>query len=89
MKKILRLLIILTVVVLPLRALGQEPDSVKVSLVTIYPGNEIFQVYGHTELRVQNGKSDWYYNYGVFDFSSPNFALRFLAGEGSMAADAK
>ena len=81
MKKILRFLLILAVGVLPLRALGQETDSVRVNLVTIYPGAEVFQLYGHTELRVIDAEGDWYYNYGLFDFQARNFAGRFIAGE--------
>lgn len=56
-------------------------DSIGVSLVTFYPGDESFSIYGHTEIRVQQGKQDLYYNYGVFDFNSPGFVYRFVTGE--------
>ena len=56
-------------------------NEVKVSLVTFYPGDEVFSIYGHTELRVVTGKTDSYFNYGVFDFRTPNFVARFVAGE--------
>jgi len=56
-------------------------DSVKVSLVTFYPGAKAFNIFGHSELRVQQGPQDWYFNYGVFDFSAPGFMWRFVLGE--------
>lgn len=57
-------------------------DSVTVSLITYYPGSEIYELFGHTELRVATeGGSDLLFNYGTFDFSAPNFALRFATGK--------
>lgn len=57
------------------------PNSVSISLVTFYPGDESFSIYGHSELRVQQGNVDAYYNYGVFDFNSPGFVFRFVTGD--------
>ena len=57
------------------------PIETKVSLITIYPGSEVYELYGHTELRVRNGDSDMFYNYGLFDFFVPGFAMHFIAGE--------
>ena len=69
----------------PLSAQSQsEPaatDTVTVSLVTFYPGDESFSIYGHTELRVRQGDLDWYFNYGVFDFETPGFVWRFVTGD--------
>ena len=56
-------------------------DSVRVSLITCYPGQEIYELYGHTELRVVTAESDIVYNYGTFDFRTPNFMYRFVKGE--------
>ena len=59
-----------------------QPDTVRVSLVTFMPGSEIFELYGHAELRVTRGSDfDYYFNYGVFDFEAPNFTARFVAGQ--------
>ena len=52
-----------------------------VSLVTFYPGDDPFSIYGHTELRVESGNHDYYYNYGVYDFNSPGFVFRFIRGD--------
>lgn len=56
-------------------------DSIVVRLVTFYPGSESFSLFGHTDLRVTQGQADWYYNYGVFDFNTPNFVYRFVRGD--------
>ena len=60
---------------------ASQPDSVRVSLVTIYPGSEIYELYGHTELRVQDEHGDYFFNYGLFDFNAPGFVYRFVKGE--------
>ncbi|MDD6831797.1 MAG: DUF4105 domain-containing protein [bacterium] len=61
---------------------AEMPDSgIRVSLVTLYPGSEVYEVYGHTELRVQDSYGDFFYNYGLFDFNSPGFVYRFVKGE--------
>ena len=66
----------------PLRpAVMQEDDSVRVSLVTFYPGSEPHNIWGHSEIRVQKGSYDLYFNYGVFDFQAPAFMWRFMLGE--------
>lgn len=56
-------------------------DSVRVSLITIYPGSELYEIYGHTELRVVDGWNDTFYNFGLFDFNAPGFVSRFVAGK--------
>ena len=58
-----------------------EEDSVKVRLVTFYPGSEPHNIWGHSEIRVQQGPVDLYFNYGVFDFQAPAFMWRFMQGE--------
>ena len=56
----------------------------EISLITCSPTDDaVFTLYGHTALRVYDPvlKIDWVYNYGIFDFSSPNFIYRFAKGE--------
>ena len=57
-------------------------DSLVVSLLTCSPHDEIYSLYGHTAIRVNNMYTgqDWVFNYGVFSFSKPFFALRFAVG---------
>lgn len=59
----------------------QVDDSVRVSLVTFYPGSQPHNIFGHSEIRVQQGPIDVYFNYGVFDFQAPGFLWRFVLGE--------
>lgn len=56
-------------------------DSVVVKLVTFFPGSDPFSIFGHTELRVTQGATDLYYNYGVYDFEAPHFVYRFVKGD--------
>lgn len=58
-------------------------SEVKVSVLTCSPGDEAYSLYGHTALRYVD--TDWnldvVFNYGCFDFSTPNFGWRFVLGE--------
>jgi hypothetical protein len=62
---------------------GPLSDSAFVSLITVSPGEEIYAHYGHTAIRVADPKNgfDLVFNYGLFDFNSPNFIFRFVKGE--------
>ena len=53
----------------------------KVSLVTCAPGRQIYELEGHTGLRLQWEGNDMVANWGLFDFNSPNFVYRFVKGE--------
>ena len=60
---------------------AKAADEPVVSLITCYPGQNIYELYGHTELRVRGSGYDWVFNYGTFDFRAPNFIYRFVKGE--------
>ena len=70
---------------LPLNLIGQNSLGVntKISLVTCAPGNDVYSVFGHTALRLQDSVSgrDLIVNYGLFDFSTENFIYKFVKGE--------
>lgn len=53
----------------------------KVSLLTCAPGRQIYELEGHTGLRLQWEGNDMVANWGLFDFNSPNFVYRFVKGE--------
>lgn len=58
-----------------------QAAAARISLFTAYPGAEIFQLEGHTALRVvDDAGRDYVVNWGVFDFNAPNFVGRFVAG---------
>ena len=59
-----------------------SPDSVRISLLTCAPGEEIYSLFGHTAIRYEEPARgiDRVYNYGLFSFNTPNFTLRFALG---------
>ena len=58
-------------------------DSLRISLLTVSPGELVYEKFGHTALRVKeiNGRFDLVFNYGLFSFEAPNFLYRFVKGE--------
>ena len=59
-----------------------RPEVESVALLTCHPGDEVYELEGHTALRFifSDGK-DLTVNWGLFDFNSPNFLYRFVKGE--------
>jgi len=57
-------------------------DHARVSHLIILPGQELYSLWGHCALRVQDPERsyDQVYNYGTFNFSDPHFLGKFLAG---------
>lgn len=58
-------------------------DSITVSLLTCSPGNLVYEIYGHTAVRVEDHTlgTDVVFNYGVFEFNKPHFVWNFLLGK--------
>lgn len=82
MKYKLMLVVALLLSSINMLAAGRDSTiNVKVSLITCYPGSEIYELYGHTMLRVRYAGVDVVYNYGIFDFDAPNFMYRFVKGD--------
>ncbi len=54
----------------------------RVSVITCGPGDQIYSVFGHTALRIADPVRglDRVYNYGTFDFNTPNFYPKFARG---------
>jgi len=54
-----------------------------VSVITCGIGNELYSLFGHSAIRVRDLENnlDIVYNYGAFDFDTPNFAMRFAKGD--------
>jgi hypothetical protein len=55
----------------------------KISVITCGLGNETYSYFGHTALRVVDpgNNIDVVFNYGAFDFSTPNFVAKFAKGD--------
>ena len=65
--------------VFPADSVGGE--ELTVSIVTCDPGPDVYELCGHAAIRIRSAVMDSVWNYGIFDFSSPNFIYRFCKGE--------
>jgi len=65
------------------KSFSQEYDSLEISLLTCTPGHVAYTMYGHSAIRVNNftKKTDYVFNYGVFDYTADKFVYRFVKGE--------
>lgn len=69
-----------------LPALAQQPvlsPQARISVLTCGPGTDLYATFGHSAFRVWDPaqEMDWVYNYGTFDFNTPNFYLKFARGK--------
>jgi hypothetical protein len=57
--------------------------NTQVSILTCGTGNESYSLFGHTAIRVRDTANalDVVYNYGAFDFNTPNFVMKFIKGD--------
>lgn len=57
--------------------------GIEVSVLTCSPGQEVYSLYGHTAIRVQDNRTgeDYVFNYGVFDFNTEYFVWKFVLGK--------
>jgi len=53
------------------------------SVITCDTGNESYSLFGHTAIRIKDivNNLDVVYNYGAFDFDTPNFVVKFTKGD--------
>lgn len=58
-------------------------ENAEVSIITCGTGSEIYSLFGHTAIRIKDTENniDEVYNYGTFDFDTPNFILKFVKGD--------
>ncbi|MDE6324320.1 MAG: DUF4105 domain-containing protein [Paramuribaculum sp.] len=86
-----RIIIMITALAVTLSAKAQSSyrgdiatpvdSTATISLLTVAPGCEIYELEGHTGLRIRTASDDMVANWGLFDFSAPNFVYRFVKGE--------
>ncbi|MBD5300314.1 MAG: DUF4105 domain-containing protein [Bacteroides sp.] len=68
---------------------AEADDDVRISMLTARAGADIYQLEGHTALRIQTPeRGDYVVNWGLFDFDAPNFVYRFVKGETDYMAGA-
>lgn len=65
-------------------------DSIRISLITCEPHEQVYSLYGHTAIRIQDLRNgtDISVNYGVFDTSKGMFVARFVLGLTDYTAEA-
>ena len=56
-------------------------DTAEISVLTIGPGTSLNDSFGHSGYRVKDKTIDIVFNYGVYDFDTPNFYLKFAQGK--------
>lgn len=87
----IRIKLLLISILLPLISFA-DADSVtapqtsglRISLLTCGPGtDQIYEVFGHTAIRVtdSNSNTDMVYNYGTFNGYTENFEMKFMRGK--------
>lgn len=66
------------------KSLAQFPplsSDAQISVLTIGPGENLNDSFGHSAFRIKNGLEDIVFDYGRYDFDTPNFYLKFAQGK--------
>jgi len=60
-----------------------QAQEYRVSLLTADPGEELYSAFGHSAIRVLDPATgqDFVFNYGTFNFNTPNFYGKFAGGK--------
>ena len=61
----------------------QLSSQAEISVLTLGPGTSLNDSFGHNSFRIKDTLLgiDYTYNYGVFDFNTPNFYTKFARGK--------
>jgi hypothetical protein len=82
--KLLRHLITLLFLTVTIHAFSSNlSQNAQISLLTQDKGDEMYAFFGHTAIRIKDDslRIDLVYNYGTFNFNTPNFYIRFIRGD--------
>jgi len=57
-------------------------NRLQISVLTCSSGEDVYTAWGHTAIRIldSTNQTDLVYNFGTFDFDTPNFLVEFLKG---------
>ncbi len=88
MNRLLIGLIVALTAVFATKAHAATTTDTVISLITCHPGSEIYELEGHSALRIQMPAADVAVSYGLFNFREPNFVYRFVKGETDYMAGA-
>ena len=61
----------------------QFHPSSKISIIIASPGNILYNAFGHSAIRINDTINDYdlVYNYGIYNFNTPNFYTKFVRGK--------
>jgi hypothetical protein len=65
-----------------LTAQDSTKAALQISILTCAPGEDVYTAWGHTAIRIIDSakQTDIVFNFGTFDFNTPNFLLEFIKG---------
>ncbi|WP_372755896.1 DUF4105 domain-containing protein [Mariniflexile sp.] len=83
MKKILLLLFLFLTIEIINAQQNSLSRQAEISVLTIGPGASLNDAFGHSAFRIKDDLKgiDLVFNYGVYDFQTPNFYLKFAQGK--------
>jgi hypothetical protein len=83
MKKKIFFLLLCFVIIKKSQAQIQLSQYSEISIVTAGPGDALYEKFGHAAIRIKDPllQIDLIYNYGIFDFNTPNFYTNFAQGK--------
>ena len=86
MKSFLKKIFFILVLIGSMSSFGQNgilSKNARVSIITCDTGNESYSLFGHTAIRITDLEKnlDVVFNYGAFDFATPNFVAKFAKGD--------
>lgn len=86
MKSLLKKILFLALLTASITSYAQNgilSKNSRVSIITCDTGNESYSLFGHTAIRITDIEKnlDIVFNYGAFDFNTPNFVAKFSKGD--------
>lgn len=86
MNSLLKKIFFFALLICSISSFGQNillSKNARVSVITCDTGNESYSLFGHTAVRIADTDNnlDVVYNYGAFDFATPNFVAKFAKGD--------
>lgn len=83
MKQLARILFFLLLLFAGVTGTAQNDSCrLRISVLTCAPGEELYSLFGHSAIRVTDSSryTDVVFNYGTFDFTDPDFYMKFVKG---------
>ena len=79
-------LLVVFILLFPFSLISQNinlSDKAQVSVITVGQGKNLYDSFGHSAIRIKDQANhlDRVYNYGTYDFNTPNFYSKFAQGK--------